>query len=166
MSIFFKARGTNSFGLFIIRIVLGIYMLSLGIMQASKIQLYIDRVKEAALFSENISFIIGFILPFALILFGALYIMGFFTPFTSFSLAIITLCKIFARGFFISQGIPFNKDIIFLACFLLTIFAGAGILSFDALLDKKKPKTVSVPAKQNIVTAEVITEPLKENPPS
>ena len=166
MSILFKARGTNSFGLFIIRIFLGVYMLSLGIMQASKIQLYADRVKAMAIFSDNLSFIIGFTLPFALIFFGALYIMGFFTPLTSLALSIITLSKILARGFFPSEGIPFNKDVIFLACFLFTLFAGAGILSFDALLDKKKTKSITVTSKPNIVTAEVITEPLKENPPS
>ena len=164
MSIFFKARGTNSFGLFVVRIFLGIYTLSLGIMQATHIQAYIDQIKAFNVLGDNLSFIAGFILPFALILFGALYIMGFFTPISSLALAVITLAKIIFRGVFISAGIPFNKDIIFFACFILTLFAGAGIISFDALLDKKKKKVKPEPEKTNVVKAEVVSDIPKENP--
>ena len=76
------------------------------------------------------------------------------------------LGKIIARGLFEPAGIPFNKDIIMLACFLLTLFAGAGVISFNALLDRKK-KTKPEPVKSTpAVTAEVVTEKPKENPPS
>jgi uncharacterized membrane protein YphA (DoxX/SURF4 family) len=165
MGIFFKARGTNSFGLLIVRLFLGTYTLTLGIQQANNIQGYIDKIKAMGTLSENLAFIAGFILPFALIIFGALYIMGFFTPISSLALSVIMLGKIIARGIFPSQGIPFNKDVIFFACFLLTLFAGAGVISFDAMLDKKK-KTVKVePTKTNVVSAEVVTEAPKQTPP-
>ena len=96
--------------------------------------------------------------------------MGFFTPTTSFVLALITLIKIASRGLFPTEGIPFNKDLLFLACFLTTLFAGAGIISFDALLDRKKKKVKTSVSKEAAVTAEIITEqpiePKAEEKPS
>jgi uncharacterized membrane protein YphA (DoxX/SURF4 family) len=167
MSVLFKARGSSSAGLLLIRLALGSYTLALGIQQASNIEGYINRVKAFGMFSENMSFVIGFILPFALILLGTLYIMGFFTPPTSFALALISLLKISSRGLFPTPGIPFNKDVIFFACFLLTLFAGAGIISFDAFLDKKKKRVVDIgePPKA-VVTAEVVTETPKPEQPA
>lgn len=168
MSLFFKAHGKPSIGLLLIRLVVGAYTMSLGIMQASNIEDYINKVKAFQFFSENTAFIIGFITPFLLIIFGGLYIMGFFTPITSFSLALISIVKIASRGFFPTEGIPFNKDLLFLVCFLTTLFAGAGIISFDALLDKRKKKNVIEPIDKNDVSAvktinaEVIVEPSAE----
>lgn len=161
MSIFFKAHGHPSIGLLFIRLTLGTYTMCLGIMQASNIEDYIAKVKAMNFFSENIAFILGFVTPFLLIIFGALYIMGFFTPITSFLLALITIVKIFTIGLFPSNGIPFNKDLIFFVCFLTTLFAGAGVISFDALLDrKKKPKAAETVTA--LSTVEVITEPPKK----
>jgi uncharacterized membrane protein YphA (DoxX/SURF4 family) len=170
MSIFFKAHGSPSFSLLIIRIAAGIYTLWLGIMQASNIEDYINKIKMMNLMSENTAFIVGFITPFLLIIFGALYIMGFFTPVTSFTLALISFLKIASRGLFPTDGIPFNKDILFLVCFLTTLFAGAGIFSFDALLDRKKKKGAIEPIKPSepapiaVQPSEVIAEePKPEN---
>ena len=162
MSVLFKARGSSSVGLLLIRLTLGTYTLALGIQQASNVEAYIARVKALGVFSENTAFVIGFILPFALILFGTLYIMGFFTPPTSLALALISFFKILSKGLFPTEGIPFNKDIIFFVCFLLTLFAGAGVVSFDVFLDKKKKRVVDVgePPKA-VVTAEVVTETSK-----
>ena len=168
MSLFFKAHGKPSIGLLLIRLVVGAYTMSLGIMQASNIEDYINKVKALQFFSENTAFIIGFITPFLLIIFGGLYIMGFFTPITSFSLAVISFVKIASRGFFPTEGIPFNKDLLFLVCFLTTLFAGAGIISFDALLDRRKKKNVIEPIDKNevstvkTISAEVIEEPSAE----
>jgi uncharacterized membrane protein YphA (DoxX/SURF4 family) len=160
MSALFKARGTSSVGLLIIRLIAGSYTLILGIKQASNIELYISRVKAMEIFSQNTSFVIGFALPFLLILLGTLYIMGFFTPPTSLLLALISLLKILSRGLFPTDGIPFNKDLLFLACFLMTLFAGAGVISFDVFLDKKKKKVVEVKeTPEAVVTAEVVSEP-------
>jgi uncharacterized membrane protein YphA (DoxX/SURF4 family) len=163
MSALFKARGTNSIGLLLIRLTVGSYTLALGIMQASNIQAYIDRVKALEIFSPNTSFVIGFILPFVLILLGTLYIMGFFTPPTSLLLALISLFKILARGLSPTLGIPFNKDIIFFICFVTTLFAGAGVVSFDVFLDKKKKKVPAAerPPKE-VVQAEVVSEAPKD----
>jgi uncharacterized membrane protein YphA (DoxX/SURF4 family) len=156
MSVLFKAHGTPSIGLLFIRVTAGIYSLSLGIMQANNIEAYISRVKALQFFSENTAFIIGFITPFILIIFGGLYLMGFFTPASSLVLALITLIKIISKGLFPAEEIPFNKDFIFLACFLTTLFAGSGIFSFDALLDRKKKKVTDV--KTITQTPEVISE--------
>jgi len=160
MSMFFKAHGSSTFGLFFIRLIVGSYTMVLGIMQASNIEQYISKVKSLNILSENTAFIVGFIFPFILIIFGALYIMGFFTPPTSMILALVSLLKIASRGLFPTPGLPFNKDIIFFACFLLTMFTGAGLLSFDAFLDKKKKKVKEEPPpiEPVVVTAEVVTE--------
>lgn len=157
MSIFFKARGTPSIGILLIRLTLGSYFLILGIQQAGNLESYINKVKAMGALSENFAFIIGFILPFVLIAFGALYIMGFFTPVTSSVLSLVILGKIIVRGMFPSAGVPFNKDIIFLMCTLLTLFGGAGVLSFDVMLDRKKKKR-EIAVSPNVVTAEVVTE--------
>jgi uncharacterized membrane protein YphA (DoxX/SURF4 family) len=169
MSLFFKAHGTPSIGLLFIRLTAGIYTLSLGIMQAGNVEGYINKIKAMNILSENTAFIAGFVTPFLLIIFGSLFIMGFFTPTTSLVLAIITIIKIAYRGLFPTEGIPFNKDMIFLACFLTTLFAGAGVFSFDALLDRKKKKAYG----PTVVTAEVVSETketpketIQENPPA
>lgn len=159
MSIFFKAKGAPSIGIFLIRLTLGAYFLILGIEQANNIEAYINRLKALGILSENLSFIVGFILPFALIVFGALYIMGFFTTVTSIVLSIIILAKIIVRGIFPGHGIPFDKEVIFLSCTLLTLFGGAGIISFDVFLDKKKKREIEV--KKNVAAAEVVNEPTK-----
>jgi uncharacterized membrane protein YphA (DoxX/SURF4 family) len=164
MGLFFKAQGTSSFGLLILRLITGSYTLSLGIMQANNLEAYIAKVKALSMLSENTAFIIGFVFPFLLIIFGSLYIMGFFTPVTSFVLAVITLLKIISRGLFPSPGnVPFNKDMIMLGCFLLTMFAGAGKISFDVFLDKKKKKVIQPTAT---VTAEVVTETKPDDKPA
>lgn len=155
MGLFFKAGSTSSFGLLVMRIIVGSYTLSLGIIQASNIESYINKVKMMNILSENIAFIAGFLFPFILIIFGSLYIMGFFTPVTSLILAFVSLLKIFARGLFPTLGTPFNKDLIIFSCFVLTLFAGAGKISFDVFLDKKKKKAPTGPIT---VTAEVVTE--------
>jgi uncharacterized membrane protein YphA (DoxX/SURF4 family) len=162
MSIFFKARGSSSFGLFLLRLALGLYTLILGIQQAGNIEGYINKVKAFGMIDPNAAFIIGFIMPFLLILLGSLYIMGFFTPVTSLALALIMIFKIAVRGIFPTPGVPFNKDIIFLAGFLTTLFAGAGIISFDAFLDRKK-KVKVVPAaveKKEVIKTEIVETPV------
>jgi uncharacterized membrane protein YphA (DoxX/SURF4 family) len=165
MGIFFKARGTNSAGLLILRIIVGSYTLALGIMQASNIEAYINKVKAVNMLNENLAFIFGFILPFIMIVFGSLYIIGFFTPLTSLILAAITIAKIVLRGFFPSVGVPFNKDLVFFACYLTTLFSGAGVISFDALLDKKKKKVKINEPQTNTATVEIIQEPVVTTPP-
>ena len=164
MSILFKAKGKSSIGLLVIRLILGSYTLALGIMQASDIESYINKIKSFGILSQNFSFIVGFVTPFLLIIFGSLYIMGFFTPSSSFILGFIQFVKILSRGIFISSAIPFNKELVFLACFITTFFAGAGVISFDFFLDrKKKPK--EVPGQQTAtVTAEIITETKTSEP--
>lgn len=163
MSILFKARGANSIGLFILRLALGLYTLILGIQQASNIEAYINKIKAFGMLDPNSAFIVGFIFPFILILLGSLYIMGFFTPVTSLALAAIMVFKIAVRGLFPSEGVPFNKDIIFLAGFLTTLFAGAGVISFDAFLDrKKKSKVVPAVEKPGVVKPEVIERPVNQ----
>jgi len=162
MSVLFKARGSCSAGLLLIRLTLGTYTLALGIQQASNVEAYINRIKSIGMFSENTAFVIGFVLPFALILLGTLYIMGFFTPPTSFALALISFIKILSKGLFPTEGVPFNKDIIFFVCFLLTLFAGAGIVSFDVFLDKKKKRIVEVEEPPKAVeTTEVVSDSSK-----
>ncbi len=167
MGLFFKAQSSSSFGILIMRLIVGSYTLSLGIMQASNIEMYIAKVKAMNILSENIAFISAFVFPFILIIFGSLYIMGFFTPLTSFILAVVSLLKIAARGLFPIPGIPFNKDLIIFSCFVFTMFAGAGKVSFDVFLDKKKKKVIPPEPTQPVtVTAEVVNEPKPEDKPA
>ncbi|MGA2668244.1 MAG: hypothetical protein ABSF32_04940 [Ignavibacteria bacterium] len=163
MSILFKARGAPSVGLLFIRLSLGSYILILGLVHANNVQAYISNIKGLGLFGDNLAFIIGFVLPFLMILLGGLYILGFFTIPTSFGLMIISLIKILLRGIILPDGAPFNKEIIFFFCFITTLFAGAGVISFDVFLVKKKKKVKEEPKPPESVPAPaVVVEPPKE----
>ncbi len=142
MRLFFKARGDASFGLLLIRLALGGIFLVAGASKLLHLEEFIKNVQSMGVMPENIAFIFGFVLPFAEILFGALYIIGFFTPITSLVLSIML------AGFLLTlkneAEIPFSYNWVFLACTIGTMFSGAGLISFDALLDRKK-KTISMP---------------------
>lgn len=142
MRFFFKARGDASFGLLLIRLTLGGIFLVAGAAKILHLEEFIKNVQGMGVMPENMAFIFGFVLPFVEVLFGALYIIGFFTPITSFVLSVML------AGFLVTlkndAEIPFTYNWVFLACTICTMFSGAGIFSFDALLDKKK-KTVPIP---------------------
>ncbi len=148
MSIIFKARGSASFGLLLIRLAIGFTFLIAGMSKVLNLEAFISHVKSFEVFSPNASFILGFILPFAEVFFGALYIIGFFTPLTSLALTVMTISFITVGGNEFPEAAPFTLPngvfyIIMLSGTLATLFSGAGIVSFDALFDKKKkPKEI------------------------
>lgn len=166
MSIFFKARGSSSFGLLIIRLIIGITFLLAGANKVMNIEEFINHVKSFEIFSQNASFILGFILPFAEIIFGAFYIIGIFTPLTSLALSVMTISFIVvsrnitvsAEQFTLPQVVFY---IIMLSATLMTLFSGAGVISFDALFDKKKKtetQTSTSPILETIKPPEAIKE--------
>jgi uncharacterized membrane protein YphA (DoxX/SURF4 family) len=142
MRFFFKARGDASFGLLLIRLTLGGVFLFAGASKILHIEQFIKSVQSMGVLPENIAFVFGFMLPFVEILFGALYIIGFFTPITSFVLSLLLVS--FLVTLKNDAEIPFTYNWVFLACTICTMFSGAGLISFDALLDKKK-KPIPVP---------------------
>lgn len=148
MSIFFKARGSASFGLLIIRLVVGFTFLIAGTIKVLNLEAFVSHVKALEMFSPNTAFILGFILPFMEVLFGALYIIGFFTPLTSIALTVMTISFLTVGEGIYTAPEPFTLPIavyyfIILSCTLTTLFSGAGVVSFDALFDKKKqPKEI------------------------
>ncbi|MBS1516298.1 MAG: DoxX family protein [Bacteroidetes bacterium] len=151
MRLFFKARGDASFGLLLIRLTLGGIFLVAGASKLLHLEEFIKAVKGMGVLPENIAFIFGFILPFIEVIFGALYIIGFFTPITSFVLSMLLVSFLITLKN--DAEIPFTYNWVFLACTLCTMFSGAGLISFDAMLDKKK-KTISIqtpPVKSPIV---------------
>ncbi|MBN8571742.1 MAG: DoxX family protein, partial [Ignavibacteria bacterium] len=89
MRFFFKARGDASFGLLLIRLTLGGVFLFAGASKILHIEQFIKSVQSMGVLPENVAFVFGFMLPFVEILFGALYIIGFFTPITSFVLSMM-----------------------------------------------------------------------------
>lgn len=143
MGLIFKARGNNSFGIFLIRFVIGMIFIVAGAKKAMNVEAFIGYVKSLEVFSDNIAFIFGFILPFAEIFFGALFLIGFMTPFTSFVLSIFELTFIVAySSLYITNPqysiSPVAYNLLMLACTIGIMFSGAGAVSFDVLLDKKK----------------------------
>jgi uncharacterized membrane protein YphA (DoxX/SURF4 family) len=161
MGIIFRARGINSLGLFIVRFVTGAYFVGLGMIHLGNAEGYINKIKSYDVFSDNASFIIGFAEPICLIIFGALFLIGFFTTPSSLVLALITFGKLIIIGFMPSPGsIPFSYNVIVLGNTLAILFAGAGMISFDALIDRKK-KAV----KQETVTKTTPPPPPPPPPP-
>lgn len=152
MSIFFKARGSSSFGLLVIRLVIGTTFLLAGANKVMDIEAFINHVKSFDIFSPNASFILGFILPFVEIIFGAFYIIGIFTPLTSLALSVMTISfMVVGKNLTVPPEQFTLPQIVFylimLSATLMTLFSGAGIISFDALFDKKKKtETQNVPS--------------------
>ena len=143
MSIIFKARGSASFGLLLIRLVIGFTFLIAGTSKILNLEAFVSHVKSFDVFSQNAAFILGVLLPFVEVFFGALYIIGFFTPITSLALSIMTISFLTVGEGIFSAPEPFTLPLavfyfIMLSGTLATLFSGAGIVSFDALFDKKK----------------------------
>lgn len=148
MSILFKARGSASFGLLLIRLVIGFTFLIAGTGKVLNLEAFVSHVKSFEIFSPNAAFILGFVLPFLEVFFGALYIIGFFTPLTSLALSVMTISFLTVGDGIFQAPEPFTLPVavfyfIMLSGTLATLFSGAGIVSFDALFDKKK-KTVEL----------------------
>lgn len=139
MSIFFKARSgsfAGSVGIFLIRLTLGTLYLLAGAGKVLNLQDFIKSVQDLGQMNNTIAFVLAFILPFMELIFGALFIIGLFTPITSFFLACMTFSFLIVLG----PGhpeLPFSHNFVFLACFISTMFTGAGLISFDALGDNK-----------------------------
>ncbi|MCX6157629.1 MAG: DoxX family protein [Ignavibacteriae bacterium] len=166
MSIFFKARGSSSFGLLVIRLIIGSTFLLAGAHKVMDIEAFINHVKSFGIFSPNASFILGFILPFIEIIFGAFYIIGIFTPLTSLALSVMTISFMVvskniatpAEQFVLPQIVFY---LIMLSATLMTLFSGAGVMSFDALFDKKKKtetQNVSSPVPETVKPPEAIKD--------
>lgn len=143
MGIIFKARGSASFGLLLIRLVIGFTFLIAGTSKILNLEAFVSHVKSFEVFSQNAAFILGVLLPFVEVFFGALYIIGFFTPITSLALSVMTISFLTVGEGIFSTPEPFTLPLavfyfIMLSGTLATLFSGAGIVSFDALFDKKK----------------------------
>ena len=144
MSIFFKARSGNassSIGILLIRLSLGTLFLLAGAGKVLNLQEFIKSVQDTGQMNNTVAFVLAFILPFMEMIFGALFIIGLFTPITSFILACMTVSFMIVLGIGHPE-LPFSHNIVFLACFISIMLTGAGLISFDALGDKKKEERI------------------------
>lgn len=140
MSIFFKARSGRfsiSVGILLIRLSLGLLFLFAGARKVLDLQAFIRSVQETGQMNDTVAFILAFMLPFMEMIFGAFFIIGLFTPVASFFIACMTVSFLLVLGVR-SDELPFSYNFVFLACSIATMFTGAGLISFDALLDRKK----------------------------
>jgi len=148
MRLLFKARGDASLGLLLIRLTLGGVFLFAGASKLLHLEEFIKNVQSMGVMPQDLAFVFGFVLPFVEVFFGALYIIGFFTPITSFVLS--ALLASFLLTLKNDAEIPYTYNWVFLACTICTMFAGAGLISFDALLDRKK-KPADIPPQPVII---------------
>lgn len=156
MSIFFKARSgkfSASVGILLIRLTLGSMFLFSGARKILHLQEFIKSVQETGQMNDTLAFILAFVLPFMEMVFGALFIIGLFTPIASFFIACMTVSFLFVLGFR-HEELAFSYNIVFLACAVATMFTGAGLISFDALMDRKKePVIPEIPVKETHTTS-------------
>lgn len=139
---FFKARSgkfSSSVGILFIRVALGSMFLFAGAGKILDLQGFIRSVQDTGQMNETAAFILAFILPFMEMIFGGLFIIGLFTPIASFFIACMTVSFLLVLGFG-HEELPFSYNIVFLAASVAVMFTGAGLISFDALIDKKKPE--------------------------
>lgn len=160
MSIFFKARSgkfSSSVGILLIRLTLGSMFLFAGARKILHLQDFIRSVQDTGQMSDTLAFILAFVLPFMEMVFGALFIIGLFTPIASFFIACMTVSFLFVLGFR-HEELPFSYNIVFLACSVAIMFTGAGLISFDALMDRKKePEKTDIPVKETYSTSGTFT---------
>lgn len=146
MSLFFKASSgkfSASFGILLIRLSLGFLFLFAGAKKIIDLQGFIKSVQESGQINDSLAFILAFILPFMEMIFGGLYIIGLFTPIASFFISCMTISFLIVLGAWHPE-LPYSYNFVFLACSVATIFTGAGLFSFDALLDRKKGLPVKI----------------------
>ena len=136
MSVFFKAKSgkfSTSVGILFIRLSLGSLFLFAGAGKLLNLQAFITSVQEMGQMNDNLAFILAFILPF-------MYIIGLFTPVTSFFISVMSFSFLIVLGIGHPE-LPYSYNFVFLACGIATMFMGAGLISFDALIDKEKPES-------------------------
>lgn len=153
MSIFFKARSGKfsfSIGILLIRFALGSMFLIAGARKILDLQGFIKSVQETGHMNDTVAFVLAFVLPFMEMIFGGLFIIGLFTPITSFFLSCMTISFLFVLGIRHPE-LPYSYNFVFLACSVATMFTGAGLISFDAMIDRKKePIKVVVPEQKPV----------------
>lgn len=142
MSVFFKARSGNlssSFGILLIRLSIGFIFLFAGASKVLNLQEFIASVQDMGQMNNNLAFVLAFILPFMEMIFGAMYIIGLFTPVTSFFIALMSFSFLVVLGVGHPE-LPYSHNFVLFACAVATMFMGAGLISFDALIDRDKEK--------------------------
>lgn len=154
MGLIFKARGNASIAPLLIRLTIGILFLVAGAIKVVDIQGFIANLQSLNVMPENVAFIVGFITPFAEIILGGLYVLGFFTPVVSLLMSFM-IVGILATAGVGDPVLPFSYNFIFLACTISTIFSGAGLISFDALIDRKKKPKRDVNVTYNVTSPAV-----------
>lgn len=149
MGLLFKAKGKASFGIFLIRLTIGLMFLIAGAKKVVNMEHFINYLKSLSVLPENIAFIFGFILPFAEIFFGTMLIIGFLTPLTGIVLSLITIVILIINPNIPASEIqyysaPFPYQYIILSCLIMILFSGAGVISFDVFLDKKSKRIIKI----------------------
>ena len=157
MKLLFKAGKSADVGLFIIRFAMGSLFLLAGAKKVFNLQEFIESVQSVGKMDSNLAFVLAFILPFMELIFGALYIIGLFTPVTSLFLAIMSISFILVLGPG-HEELPFSYNFVFLACSIATLISGAGRISFDAIVDKEK----KVEETKSVTTTTGIVAPVLE----
>ena len=140
MGIFSKARSSKvsfSFGILLIRLSVGLLFLLAGAKKVLNLQEFIESVQKTGQMNDTLAFILAFILPFMEMFFGGLFIIGLFTPVAGFFIACLTVSFLIVLGTG-HYELPFSHNFIILACAIASMFTGAGLFSFDALIDREK----------------------------
>lgn len=167
MGIFSKARSSRvsfSFGILLIRLSVGLLFLMAGAKKILNLEEFIESVQKTGQMNDTLAFILAFILPFMEMFFGGLFIIGLFTPVAGFFIACMTVSFLFVLGTG-HYELPFSYNFVILSCAIASMFTGAGLFSFDALIDREKVKiTVSnSDSQQNKVN--IPETPVKQSEP-
>lgn len=165
MSIFFKARSgsiSQSIGLLLIRLPLGFLFLIAGAQKVLYLQDFITSVQGMGHMNDTLAFVLAFILPFMEMIFGGLLIIGLFTPVASFFIACMTLSFLFVLGPG-NEELPFSYNFVFFAISIALMFTGAGLISFDAMIDRNKESKVNIKIEKDYTYPQTNPDGKKEN---
>lgn len=158
MNLLFKAGKSANAGLLLIRLSIGSLFLLAGAQKILNLREFIDTVQATGKMEQHVAAVLGFLLPFMELIFGALYMIGLFTPVTSLGIAIMCLSFIAVNGPGHTE-LPFSFNFVFLACAIATMISGAGRFSFDALAENSGKKKEEAPPDTLIIEPDKVVHP-------
>ena len=133
---FGKALWNQNLAGFLIRVPMGLYFFISGRLLLQSQDGLISAIKALGVFPGEFCNLLGAVIPYFEIVVGSLMIVGFWTSLAAILSAVLIFLFIYIFGIYPNEYVPFNKDVIWLACSLALLATGPGAFSVDKFREK------------------------------
>lgn len=128
-----KPLGDSSYGPFVIRVVIGMYLCIVGLSAHSNVPSFITGIQSMYGFSQSGASVLGSNFPYICMLVGFLLIIGLWTTLTAALASAIFAFLIYNTGITV-QNVSVNKDIMILASQVSTESFRSLVLNRDVIV--------------------------------